>query len=84
MLILNITKGLYMRQHKVSVQSLVNKDLRLKLEQGWTVTQIHEMSQNGIEAYCLSFRFQYASQLRPYKDGTVNRYVERFIKANKV
>lgn len=73
-----------MSQNKPSVGSLVKKDLRLKMEQGWTVDQIIQMSHTGIEAYCLAFRFQYASQLRPYKDGTVNRYVERFIKANKV
>lgn len=69
---------------KVTVGSLVNKDLKLKMEQGWTIDQIHEMSQNGIEAYCFNFRHQYASQLETYKDGTVNRYVERFIKANKI
>ena len=72
------------QNNKPSVSSLVNKDLRSKMEQGWTIDQIENMSQNGIEAYCFNFRHQYASQLKTYKDGTVNRYVEQFIKANKV
>ena len=72
-----------MSQNKPSVQSLVYKDLRLKLEQGWTLGQIENLSHNEIETYCLTFRHKYASQLRPYKDGTVNRYIEMFIKSNK-
>lgn len=67
-----------------TVGSLVNKDLRLKLEQGWSVGQIKAMSQNSIDSYCLNFRLEYAHLLAySFKDATVNRYVEKFIKANK-
>lgn len=72
-----------MKQVKVSVLALVFQDLRSKVEQGFTVDQIKTISDGDIEAYCLYFRHKYASQLRPYKDGTVNRYVEQWLKANK-
>lgn len=83
MLILNITKGLYMSQNKSTVVALVFQDLRSKVEQGFTVDQIKAISNGDIEAYCLYFRHKYASQLKTFKDGTVNRYVEQWIKANK-
>lgn len=69
---------------KSSVWALVYADLRAKLDEGFTLDQIKTISDGDIEAYCLYFRHKYASQLRPYKDGTVNRYVENFIKTNKV
>lgn len=69
-----------MSQNKPSVASLVFKDLRLKMEQGFTVDQIKAISDGDIESYCLYFRHKYASQLEAFKDGTVNRYVEQWLK----
>lgn len=66
-----------------TVGSLVQKDLNLKLEQGQTVAQIKAMSQSDINTYESYFRTAYAHQLSySFKDGTVNRYVEKWIKAN--
>lgn len=72
-----------MSKNKSTVWSKVYSDLRLKMDQGFTLDQIKAMSQNDIEAYCLYFRHTYGHEVRQYKDGTVNRYVETFIKANK-
>lgn len=82
-MLIELTKGNTMSQNKPSVASLVFKDLRSKLEQGFTVDQIKAISDGDIESYTHYFRMKYASQLKTYKDGTVNRYVEQWIKANK-
>lgn len=72
-----------MTQKNTSVLALVNQDLNTKVEQGFTIDQIKAMSQNDVASYESYFRQTYAHRLnKPFKNGTVNRYLEQWIKRN--
>ncbi len=71
---------------KTTVYSAVNAKLNKIVEAKGIVngfTTIKNFSERQVETFCLEFRMEYGHQLRPYKDGTVNRYIELWVKANK-
>jgi response regulator of citrate/malate metabolism len=70
---------------KTTVYSAVNAKLAKIVEAKGIVdafTTIKNYSEYQVETFCLEFRLEYGHQLRPYKDGTVNRYMEQWLKAN--
>ena len=75
-----------MKTYKPSVHSLVNKKLATIVEAKGIVdaySTIKNYSERQIETFCLEFRLENAHMLKPYKDGTVNRYIELWVKQNK-
>ena len=75
-----------MKTYKPSVASLVNVKLAKIVEAKGIVDAygiISNYSTRQVETFCLEFRMEYGHQLPAYKDGTVNRNLERWVKANK-
>ncbi len=71
---------------KYTVQHAVNAKLAKIVEAKGIVeaySLIKNYSQRQVETFCLEFRMEYGHMLRPYKDATVNRNLERWVKANK-
>ncbi len=49
-----------------------------------TFTDIKNVSQYEIDVFCTEFRLDYAHTIPyPFKDATINRAVEKWLKANR-
>lgn len=49
-----------------------------------TYSKINQQSQYEIDVFCTEFRLDYAHTIPyPFKDATVNRAVEKWLKANR-
>lgn len=66
-------------KNKQTVKRAVFSHLNSKVEIGTSIAEIVSWSRNAIEYYCLEFRMHNAHKLAPFKDATVNRYVELWL-----
>lgn len=64
----------------MNIKQCVFNDLNTKLEAGLTLDKVKFWSEHCIESYCLMFRLTYSHKLPQFKDATVNRYVEQWLK----
>jgi hypothetical protein len=71
---------------KTTVRSQVYKVLQAKVELGGVteLNKIVDISNSDIDTFCNEFRTDYAHLIPySYKDSSVNRYVELFLKTYK-
>ena len=65
-----------------TVKALVYKDLQDKLDAGLTVEQIKQVSLTNSAEYEANFRFNLGHLTKgPFKNSTVGRYLEQWIKS---